>query len=162
MPMFLILEAAGHIKAGRGEAALDTIEQALAICEDTGERWAIAEVLRCKACILQATRRAKTNEVEAILLNSLEIARRQQARSWELRTSRDLARLWQRRGRKREALKLMRSVCDQFKEDFDIGDLRRARALLHSLRCEVTEKVASPLRHGSEHHSASTLLLEIS
>jgi predicted ATPase len=163
MPMFLILEAAGHIKARRGEAALDTIEQALAICEDTGERWAMAEVLRCKACILQTTRRAKTNEVEAILLNSLEIARRQQARSWELRTSRDLARFWQRQGRNREALKLLQSVCDQFKEDFDVGDLRRARALLHSLRCEVTEKnVASPFRRGSQHHSASPLLLEIS
>jgi predicted ATPase len=140
MPMFLILEAAGHIKARRGEAALDTIEQALAICEDTGERWAMAEVLRCKACILQTTRRAKTNEVEAILLNSLEIARRQQARSWELRTSRDLARFWQRQGRNREALTLLQSVCDQFKDDFDVVDLRDARALLCFLRHEVTRK----------------------
>lgn len=163
MPMFLILEAAGHVKAGHGEAALETIEQALAICEDSGERWAMAEVLRCKACLLLATPGAKTNEIEAILLNSLEIARHQQARFWELRTSRDLARLWQRQGRNREALTLLQSVCDQFKEDFDVGDLRHARALLHSLRCEVTGKnLASPFRCGSQRHSASPPLLEIS
>src|SRR5262249_28251039 len=128
-PMFLILEAAGQLKAGHDATALETIEQALAICEDSGERWAKAEVLRTKAYILLSTGRAKSNEIEAILLDSLEIARRQQARCWELRTSRDLAHLWQRQGRNREALKLLQSVCDQFKEGFDVNDLRDARAL---------------------------------
>jgi predicted ATPase len=140
MPMFLILEAGGHVKAGRGEAALETIEQALAICEDTGERWAIAEVLRTKACILLSTGRAKSNEIEAILLDSLEIARRQQARCWELRTSRDLAHLWRCQSRNREALKLLQPVCDQFKESVDVADLRDARALLRCLKHELTQK----------------------
>ena len=40
MPMFLMLEAETYVKAGRDEAALQAIEQALAICEETGERWA--------------------------------------------------------------------------------------------------------------------------
>ena len=140
MPMFLILEAEGHVKAGRDEIALQTIEQALAICEDTGERWAMAEVLRTKARILLSTGRAKSDEIEAILLDSLEIARRQQARCWELRTSCDLARLWQGQGRSREALKLLQSVCDQFEEGFDVADLKKARALVRSLRREVTPK----------------------
>jgi predicted ATPase/class 3 adenylate cyclase len=140
MPMFLILEAAGHVKAGRGEAALETIEQALAICESTGERWTMAEVLRTKAYILLSAGRAKSNEIEAILLDSLEIARRQQARCWELRTSRDLAHLWYRQGRNREALNLLQSVCDQFQEGCDVGDLRDARALLRFLSREVTRK----------------------
>jgi class 3 adenylate cyclase/predicted ATPase len=140
MPMFLIMEAAGQIKAGRDEAALETIEQALAMCEDTGERWAMAEVLRTKASILLSTGRAKTDAIEAILRDSLKIARHQQARSWELRTSRDLAHLWQQQGRNREALKLLQSVCDQFKEDLDVGDLREARARLRCLRREVTKK----------------------
>jgi predicted ATPase len=143
MPMFLILEAAGHAKAGREEAALETIEQALAICEETGERWAMAEVLRTKACTLLSTGRAKSDEIEAILLDSLEIARRQQARCWELRASRDLARLWQRLGRNREALKLLQSVCDQFKEGFDVADFMDAKALLHCLKREVTPKKTS-------------------
>jgi predicted ATPase/class 3 adenylate cyclase/DNA-binding response OmpR family regulator len=140
VPMFRILEAEGHVKAGRDEAALQAVEQALAICEDTGERWAMAEVLRTKASILLSKGRAKSNEIEAILLDSLKIARRQQARYWELRTSRDLAHLWQRQGRNREALKLLQSVCDQFKEGFDVDDLRDARALLRFLSHEVTRK----------------------
>ena len=140
MPMFLILEAEGHIKAGRAEAALQAIEQALATCEHTGERWVMAEVLRTKASILLSTGRAKTDAIEAILRDSLKIARHQQARSWELRTSCDLARLWQGQGRNREALKLLQPVCDQFKEGFDVDDLRDARALLLCLRREATRK----------------------
>jgi predicted ATPase len=134
VPMFLILEAEGHVKAGRDQAALQAIEQARAICEDTGERWAMAEVLRTKACILLSTGRANSDEIEAILLNSLEIARRQQARCWELRTTCDLARLWQGQGRNREALKLLQSVYDQFEEGFDVADLTKARALVRCLR----------------------------
>ena len=140
MPMFLILEAEGHVKAGRAEIALQTIEQALAICEHTGERWAMAEVLRTKACILLSTGRANSDDIETILLNSLEIARRQQARCWELRTSCDLSRLWQRQGRNREALRLLKSIYDQFTEGFDTRDLKDAGALLRYLRREVSQK----------------------
>jgi DNA-binding response OmpR family regulator/class 3 adenylate cyclase/predicted ATPase len=140
VPMFLILDAEGHVKAGRDKAALQAIEQALAICDDTGQRWAMAEVLRTKACILSSTGRAKSDEIEAILLNSLEIARRQQARCWELRTSCDLARLWQRQGRNREALRLLQSVFDQFTEGFDAPDLKDASALLRNLRRELSRK----------------------
>jgi DNA-binding response OmpR family regulator/class 3 adenylate cyclase/predicted ATPase len=143
MPMFLILEAEGHVKVGRAKTALQAIEQALAICEHTGERWAMAEVLRTKARILLSTGRAKSDEIEAILIDSLEIARRQRARYWELRTSCDLARLWQDQGRNREALKLLQSLCDQFEEGSDVGDLREARALLRRLRHEVRQKKPS-------------------
>ena len=100
----------------------------------------MAEVLRTKACILLSTSRAKSDEIEAILLNSLEIAQRQQARCWELRTSCDLARLWQGQGRNREALKLLQSLCDQFEEGSDVADLGNARALVRCLRHEVTRK----------------------
>jgi len=100
----------------------------------------MAEVLRIKACTLLSTGRAKSDEIEAILLDSLEIARRQQARCWELRTSCDLARLWQGQGRNREALKLLQSVFDQFTEGFDAQDLRDAKELLRRLRHEVRRK----------------------
>jgi predicted ATPase len=140
MPMFLILEGEGHVKGGHAEAALHAIEQALAIGEHTGERWALAEVLRIKARILSSTGRAKSDEIEAILLDSLEIARRQRARCWELRTSCDLARLWQGQGRNREALRLLQSVYDQFKEGFDAADLREARALVRCLRQNGSRK----------------------
>jgi predicted ATPase/DNA-binding response OmpR family regulator/class 3 adenylate cyclase len=138
MPMFLILQAEGYAKAGDNEAALQEIERALAICQDTGERWAMAEVLRTKASILLLTGRAKHDIIESILLESLEIARGQQARCWELRTSCDLSRLWQRQGRNREAVMLLQSVCDRFKEGLDSEDLRSARALVRVLKRELS------------------------
>ena len=134
LPMFLILETETYAKAGRHEAALQAIEQALAICEETGERWALAEVLRIKARLLSTGHGKNCRKIEAILQDSLEIAQRQQARCWELRTSCDLARLWQRQGRNRKALKLLQSVYDQFTEGFDTADLRDAQALLRDLR----------------------------
>ena len=134
LPMFLILEAETYAKSGRDEAALQTIERALDLCEETDERWVVAEVLRTKAAILQSTGRATDEEIEGILLKSLETARHQQALSWQLRTSCDLARLWQCQGRNRAALKLLQSVYDRFTEGFDTADLRDARALLRTLR----------------------------
>ena len=140
MPMFRILEAETYLKAGRDEAALRAIEQALAEGENIGERWATAEALRVKARILLSAGDGKNfPEIEAILLNSLEIARRQQARCWQLRTSCDLARLWQRQGRNKKALKLLQSVYDQFTEGFDTADLRDAQALLRNLRRNLTD-----------------------
>jgi predicted ATPase len=138
--MFRILEAETYLKAGRDEAALLAIEQALAEAENISERWATAEALRIKARILSSAGDSKNfPEIEAILLNSLEIARRQQARCWQLRTSCDLARLWQRQGRNKKALKLLQSVYDQFTEGFDSADLRDAQALLHDLRRSLTD-----------------------
>jgi predicted ATPase len=134
MLMFLILDAETCAKSGRDEEALQTIERALAICEDNGEHWATAEVLRTKARLLLSRGRSKLDEIESILIDSLQTARRQQARSWELRTSCDLSRLWQRQGRKRRALELLQSVYDQFTEGFDTADLRDAQMLLGKLR----------------------------
>jgi predicted ATPase len=140
MPMWRILEAETYVKAGRDEAALRAIEQALAEGENIGERWAMAEALRIKARILSSAGHGKNcREIEAILLKSLEIAQRQQARCWQLRTSCDLARLWQRQGRNKKALKLLQSAYDQFTEGFDTADLRDARALLRKLRRNLTD-----------------------
>jgi tetratricopeptide (TPR) repeat protein len=140
LPMFRILEAETYVKAGREEAALQAIEQALAEAENIGERWATAEALRVQARILSSAGNGKNfSEIEAILLNSLEIARRQQARCWQLRTSCDLARLWQRQGRNKKALRLLQSAYDQFTEGLDTADLRDAQALLRDLRRNLTD-----------------------
>ena len=136
LPIFLALEAEAHAKAGHSDTALQVIEEALLISEETGERWAIAEVLRIKAGLLLATGRP-TEEVEALLVNSLQIARHQQARSWELRTACDLARLWQHQGRGAEALQLVQTIYDQLTEGFDTADLRDAKALLAELELTV-------------------------
>jgi predicted ATPase/DNA-binding response OmpR family regulator/class 3 adenylate cyclase len=134
LPMFAKLEAEANAKAGRDGLALELVDQALATCESTGERWAWAEVLRTKASLLLSTGRCRRSEIESILLHSLEVARHQQARCWELRTSCDLARLWQRQGRNKKALNLVQSVYDQFTEGFETADLRDAQSLMLNLR----------------------------
>ena len=132
LPIFLALQAEGHFKSGRNQAALDSIEQAVATSDETGERWAIAEILRIKANLLLATGRGR-REVERLLIESLEIARRQQALFWELRTSCDLGRLWQEQGRNKEALKLLGTIYGRFTEGFETTDLHHAKALIEGL-----------------------------
>ena len=133
IPMFLILQAQAYAKAGHPEAALKSTNRAIATCENTGERWEMAEVLRSKAALLSHAGAGKRGEVEAILLASVDLARRQGARSWELRASCDLSRLWQRQGRDKEAYTLLQSVYDQFTEGFHTQDLHDARKLLLNL-----------------------------
>ena len=134
LPIFLAVKAEAHAKAGRSDTALNIIEEALAIADETGECWAIAEVLRIKASLLQAARRTAADEIEKLLVKSLETGQRQQALSWQLRTACDLSRLWQEQGRSQEALKLLQSTYGQFTEGFGTADLIHAEALLESLR----------------------------
>jgi class 3 adenylate cyclase/predicted ATPase len=136
LPIFLALEAEVHAKAGRTDAALQAIEQALATSEETGERWAVPEVLRMKAGLLGSSGRAEAEEIESLLTKSLEVARRQHALCWELRTACDLARLWQRQGRSKDALELVQSIYGQFTEGFETADLQEAKALVESLSGE--------------------------
>ena len=63
----------------------------------------------------------------------VRIAQSQQARCWELRTACDLARIWHGQNRTHEALKLVRSVYDQFSEGFETADLQNAKALIMNL-----------------------------
>jgi predicted ATPase len=79
------------------------------------------------------TGRSAADEVETLLNESVAIARRQHARCWELRSVRDLALLWKGQEREKEALKLLKSIYDQFTEGFDTPDLLEAKALMESL-----------------------------
>jgi predicted ATPase len=138
LPIYLALEAEGLSNAGDRDAALQTIDEAIATSKETGEQWAVAEVLRMKARLLAS--RAAVGEIEALLLESIEIARRQQARCWELRAACDLARLWQQQGRDSEAFNLLRSIYDQFTEGFDTPDLLDAKAILDCIKPSSTAK----------------------
>lgn len=142
LPLFLVLEAQACNKAGRNEAALGAIEQAIAFSEETGEHWCLAEILRIKAGLLSATERA-SDQVEILLARSLAIARSQQARCWELRAACDLALLWQSKGRAIEALHLLQPIHAQFTEGFDSADLRRGKEILDRLAPTVSQKQAN-------------------
>ena len=76
---------------------------------------------------------AVLSEVEACFDQALAIARRQEAKSLELRAAMSLSRLWQAQGRRDEARTLLAEVYGWFTEGFDTADLREARALLEAL-----------------------------
>jgi class 3 adenylate cyclase/predicted ATPase len=130
LPIFVALEGEAHAAAGRYDAALRAVDEAIAISGETGERWAIAEVIRLKAKILSKSGRGEADEIEALLNESIETACLQGAKSWQLRAACDLVQLQRGRGREHGALKLLRSVYGQFTEGFCTQDLITAKALI--------------------------------
>ena len=72
-------------------------------------------------------------QAETCFQQALAIARRQQAKSWELRAAMSLARLWQQQGKRNEAYDLLAPVYGWFTEGFDTADLQEAKALLDAL-----------------------------
>jgi predicted ATPase len=93
-----------------------------------------AELYRLKGMLLQAVE--GSGEAEACFLQALDVARRQQAKSWELRAATSLARLWQQQGKRAEAHELLAPIYSWFTEGFDTADLRDARTLLSALATE--------------------------
>ena len=91
-----------------------------------------AEILRLKGWMLSL--KGNVEGAERNYLASLDWAREQQAKSWELRTSSSLARLWQSQGKRKEAYDLLAPIYDWFTEGFDTKDLKEAKALLEELQ----------------------------
>jgi predicted ATPase len=122
-------------REGKAGEALSIIDEALARSERNEERWWVAELLRTKGELIQreGTQQAAA-AAEEHFLHSLDLARRQGALSWELRTSTSLARLQHDQGRIAEARSLLQSVYDRFSEGFETADLKTAKAYLDALR----------------------------
>lgn len=134
-PFSLGTLALGLHAAGQTAAARATIEQALDWCERSDERWCLPELLRIQGHFLEADGAAAAiTAAESRYQQSLDWARLQGALSWELRTATDLAQLWRRQGRVKEAGHLLSSVYDRFTEGFETADLKKARALVEKLR----------------------------
>jgi hypothetical protein len=115
------------------ENALHLINEQIAQIERPGweERLYYAEILRLKGWMLSL--KGDFEGAEQNFLASLDWARRQQAKMWELRTSTSLARLWQSQGKRQEAYELLAPVYSWFTEGFDTKDLLDANALLDEL-----------------------------
>ena len=133
LPMFLASEAEACAAVGKLDQAMEGIEQAIEVASETGERWAMAEILRIKAELVLAIDSGARAQAEKLLLESMDIARAQQARSFQLRTACDLARLWQLSERTTEAAALLRESIGQFSEHVDSADMMPARSLLNSI-----------------------------
>jgi len=79
----------------------------------------------------------RPSEAEASFCQAIEVARRQEAKSWELRTTLSLGRLLQKQGRSEEARQLLSEIYGWFTEGFDTPDLKEAKALLDALEASL-------------------------
>jgi predicted ATPase len=133
VPGMLYALADGQRAAGQHAEALGTVESGLAVGAATGQHFHDASLHRVKGELLLAADPANAAEAEALFRRALEIARAQEAKSFELRAATSLARLWQRQGKRAEARALLAPVYAWFTEGFDTGDLVEAKALLDEL-----------------------------
>ena len=117
----------------QAEAALTVLTEALAYMETTHEQTFRAEAYRLQGELLQPLSRDYHEEAEICFHQALAIARRQQAKSWELRTAVSLSRLWQQQGKREAARQLLAPIYSWFTEGFDTADLQEAKALLDEL-----------------------------
>ena len=116
---------------GEHEAALAAASEGLKVQERTGYGHWDAELHRLEGIALLGLNRFE--EGQAALEEALHIARRQQAKAYELRAATSLARLWGEQGQRAKARELLVPVYGWFTEGFDTADLKNAKALLDAL-----------------------------
>jgi tetratricopeptide (TPR) repeat protein len=133
MPIWNAFLAEGMALTGDIDNALQLLDEQIAQIERPGweERLYYAEILRLKGWVLSL--KGDLDGAERNLLASLDWARCQRAKMWELRTSTTLARLWQSQGKRQDAYELLAPVYSWFTEGFDTRDLLNAKSLLAEL-----------------------------
>ena len=132
-PTYLSHLAWAYADVGQFDDALRCLIEATNAIDTTGERWFEAEVYRTAGKITLKSPQADTAKAEAHFEQALAVARQQRAKSWELRTSMSLARLWRDQGKVEQARELLAPVYGWFTEGFDTLDLKEAKALLGEL-----------------------------
>lgn len=118
--------------AGRNSEAMQAIDEAIDLLKRSHEHACEADLYRIKGSLILAD--GQKNEAVAHFQHSLDIARKQKAKSFELRTSVALAHLWAEQGDRRRALDLLTPVYDWFTEGFHLPDLIKAKTLLDELK----------------------------
>jgi predicted ATPase len=124
-----------YFRSGQTDQALETANRAITSIEQTEARLGEAELRRLKGETLLVN--AKSLEAQACFERAIEIARKQSAKSWELRATMSLARLLRDSGRRGEARATLAKIFSWFTEGFDSADLEDARALLDRLDSEA-------------------------
>jgi predicted ATPase len=140
-PHFLTLLAEASGLLGQPEGGLAALGEALTLMEQTGERYYEAELHRQRGKLLllraEKSRPAQgsreQHDAETCSQHALDVSRRQQAKSLELRAATSLSRLWQQQGKCIEARELLTPIYSWFTEGFDTVDLQEAKALLEAL-----------------------------
>jgi predicted ATPase len=133
LPLNLSSLARAYSDLGRRDDATRCICEAVTQIEKTKERRYEAEVNRIAGEIALKSATPHLEKAEAYFDRALAVARQQQAKSWELRAARSMARLWRDQGKRDEARELLAPVYRWFTEGFDTLDLKEAKALLDEL-----------------------------
>jgi len=125
----LLSQVRAHL--GNHQGALAAVSEGLAAAAESGERWWEPELYRLQG--LHLTSRRELAKAQSSFERALQTARRQQAKSLELRATTSLARLWAEQGRRTEAQEVLAPIYGWFTEGFDTVDLKEAKALLDAL-----------------------------
>jgi len=134
LPHWLALLADISRKAGRTDEGLAAAEEGLREVRTNGQSFSESELHRLKGeLVLLRLALCERDEAEACFREAIDVARRQSARSFELRAALSLARLWQSQRRTDEAGRMLEEVYGWFTEGLDTPDLVEARALLGEL-----------------------------
>jgi len=133
-PYFLCLLAEACRDTGRFDDGLSALTEALAAADEHENRHYEAEMHRLKGELLLRQGYSNLEEAHRCFQRAIEIARRQSAKSWELRATMSLARLLDRQGKRNEARAMLAEIYGWFTEGFDTADLKDAKALLDELK----------------------------
>jgi class 3 adenylate cyclase/tetratricopeptide (TPR) repeat protein len=125
------------LRAGRIDDGTAAVDDTLRFVARSGERFCEAELLRLKGELTLMRDAANTTEAERCFREAIEVARGQEARSWELRATTSLALLLRNRGKRDEARAMLTVIYNWFTEGFDTADLRDTKALLDELSTAV-------------------------
>jgi class 3 adenylate cyclase/tetratricopeptide (TPR) repeat protein len=150
-PYLAAVLAEGMALLGDLDGALQLIDAQIAQIERPGwqERVYYAEILRLRGWMYSL--KGDFESAERSYHASLDWARVQAAKSWELRTATSLARLWRAQGRHEQAHQLLAPVYGWFTEGFDTKDLKDARALIEELGSEAGHRLFSLAQVGGTH-----------
>lgn len=132
-PHWLVWQAELSGYAGHYEDGLRFLNEARLQADTSGNAHALAELHRLQGEFILALEATRSSDAEHCFREALAVARRQQAKTLELRAAMSLSRLWQQQGKHAEAAALLTPVSRWFTEGFDTPDLQEARVLLHAL-----------------------------
>jgi predicted ATPase len=131
-PYLLGLQADALRRGSRARESLEVLDEALARAGESNEGWFKAELHRLRGEALAFL--GQPRDAEECFSQAIATAREQSAKSWELRASVSLARLWRGEGRRAEGLAALAPVYDWFTEGLDTPDLEEAGMVLKELR----------------------------
>jgi predicted ATPase len=129
-PQYLGLLAELFWKAGRPEEGMTSVVHGLAVAQSTGAHYWDAELYRLKGELLLSHPEKNDAEAEACFRQAIETARRQSAKSFELRAAISMSQLCKRQDKKDEGHQVLTKIYGSFTEGFETADLREAKSLL--------------------------------